>query len=103
MSHPATRKARIYRPAKSVQQSGRRKTKEWIVEFEPEARKEADNLIGWVGSDDTQQQVKMRFGNKQAAINYCERYGLDYSISLPRERAVKPKAYADNFTRPVLD
>ena len=28
--------ARIYRPAKSAMQSGQAKTREWLLEFEPE-------------------------------------------------------------------
>ena len=94
-------KARIFQPTKTAASSGRRKTKKWIVEFEPRSRKEADRLIGWVGSDDTQQQVQMRFPTKEAAIAYCKREAIDYQVSEPRMRVVKPKAYADNFTKRV--
>jgi len=89
--------ARIYQPAKTATQSGRRKTKEWLVEFEPRSRKEADRLIGWVGSDDTDQQVRLRFPTKEAAIAYCKREDLTYQVFEPRQRVVRPKAYADNF------
>ena len=30
-------RARIFKPAKTAMQSGRAKTKEWILEFEPKA------------------------------------------------------------------
>ena len=80
-------------------QSGRRKTKEWLVELEPRSRKEADRLIGWVGSDDTDQQVRLRFPTKEAAIAYCRREGLDFQVYEPRTRVVRPKAYAENFIR----
>lgn len=93
--------ARIYQPAKTQASSGRRKTQLWLVEFEPAARKEADELMGWVGSADTQQQVSLKFPDRDAAISYCKRQGLDYRIDEPRQRVVKPKAYADNFIRRV--
>jgi len=89
--------ARIYQPAKTAVQSGRRRTKEWLVEFEPRSRKEADRLIGWVGSDDTDQQVRLRFPTKEAAIAYCRREGFTFQLFEPRQRVVRPKAYADNF------
>ena len=89
--------ARIYQPSKTATQSGRRKTKEWLVEFEPRSRKEADRLIGWVGSDDMDQQVRLRFPTKEAAIAYCKREDLAYQVFEPRQRVVRPKAYADNF------
>lgn len=93
--------ARIYQPAKTQSSSGRRKTQYWLIEFEPQSRKEADPLMGWVGSNDTQQQVAMRFPNKDAAISYCKRQNIDYRVYEPRARVVKPKAYADNFIKRV--
>ncbi len=91
--------ARIFQPAKTAVQSGRRKTREWIVEFEPRSRTEADRLIGWVGSDDTAQQVQLRFPSREAAIAYCRREGLEFQLFEPRARVVRPKAYAENFIR----
>ena len=91
--------ARIFQPAKTAVQSGRRKTKEWLVELEPHSRKEADRLIGWVGSDDTDQQVRLLFPTKEAAIAYCRREELDFQVYEPRTRVVRPKAYAENFIR----
>ena len=40
--------ARIYQPAKPATQSGRFKTRFWVVEPEPRSRIEADRLIGWM-------------------------------------------------------
>ena len=89
--------ARIYQPAKPATQSGRFKTKFWIVEHEPKSRQEPDRLIGWIGSDDTDNQVVLRFPTKEAAVAYCKRNGLTYSVSEPHERVVRPKSYAENF------
>lgn len=93
--------ARIYRPAKTAVQSGRAKTRLWLLEMEPQARKEPDRLIGWVGSDDTEQQVTLRFPTKEAAIAYAESRGLTFQVFEPHDRIVKPKSYADNFIRRV--
>lgn len=91
--------ARIYQPAKTAVQSGRFKTRQWVVEHEPRSAKRPDRLIGWVGSDDTAQQVRLTFPSKEAAIAWCERNGLTYTLSEPHERVVRPKSYADNFIR----
>lgn len=91
--------ARIYQPAKTAVQSGRFKTRRWVVEHEPRSVQRPDRLIGWVGSDDTAQQVRLTFPSKEAAIAWCERNGLSYTLSEPHERVVRPKSYADNFIR----
>jgi hypothetical protein len=93
--------ARIFQPAKTAVQSGRFKTRHWVVEYEPRSPKMPDRLIGWVGSDDTAQQVRLQFPTKEAAIAWCERHGLDYTVSEPHNRVVRPKSYADNFIRRV--
>ena len=93
--------ARIYKPAKPATQSGRFKTRYWVVEHEPSSRQEPDRLIGWIGSDDTENQVSLRFPTRDAAIAYCERNGLTYTDSEPHARIVRPKAYAENFIRRV--
>ena len=93
--------ARIFQPAKTAVQSGRFKTRHWVVEYEPRSPKVPDRLIGWCGSDDTAQQVRLQFPTKEAAIARCERHGLDYTVSEPHARVVRPKSYADNFIRRV--
>ena len=93
--------ARIFQPSKTATSSGRFKTRSWVVEHEPRSRRLADRLIGWIGSDDTEQQLQLRFSSKEAAIAYCQRNDLTYLVSEPHERIIKPKAYADNFIRKV--
>ena len=91
--------ARIYRPAKPAVSSGRAKSRFWLLEMEPRSRREADALIGWVGSDDTEAQVTLRFPTKDAAVAFAKRAGVDYRVDDPHERTIRPKAYADNFIR----
>ena len=87
---------RIFRPAKTAMQQGRAGTDRWILEYEPGAR-EVEPLMGWTSSRDTRRQLRLRFDSKEDAIAYAEKHGLMYSIDEPKEREVRPKAYADNF------
>lgn len=93
--------ARIYQPAKTATQSGRAKTRRWILEMEPKSPKRPDPLCGWIGSDDTDQQVQLSFPTKEAAIAYCQRRGIEYRVYEPHQRIVRPKSYAENFIRRV--
>ncbi len=93
--------ARIYQPAKTATSSGRAKTRWWVVEFEPRDRPEAERLVGWVGSPDTEQQVMLRFSSREAAIQYCQRRGIPFELEEPHARAIRPKSYAANFLRRV--
>ena len=90
-------RARIYRPPKTAMQSGRAGTEFWVLEFEPLSPRRPDPLMGWIGSADTQAQVRLHFATREEAVGYAERQGIPYEVELPRERRIAPKAYADNF------
>jgi hypothetical protein len=89
--------ARIFRPAKTAMQSGRGRTKEWMLQFEPSAAREIEPLMGWTASADTQSQVRLSFASKDEAVAYAERNGIPYRIEEPAPRKLVKKAYADNF------
>jgi hypothetical protein len=90
-------RARIYQPAKNAMQSGWAGTHEWALEFEPSSPRRPDPLMGWIGSADTQAQVRLTFPTREEAIAYAEKSGIAYDLELPQPRRVRPKAYADNF------
>ncbi len=90
-------RARIYRLPKSAMQSGVAGTHEWMLEFEQVDRRVADPLMGWIGSADTQTQVRLRFDTADEAVAYAKKNGITYQMELPQDRKLKPKAYADNF------
>ena len=90
-------RARIYQPPKNAMQSGRAHLDEWLLEYEPAERRQADPLMGWIGSADTQAQVRLRFPSKEEAIAYAEKHGIAFDVEIANTRRVKPKAYADNF------
>jgi NADH dehydrogenase len=91
--------ARLYQPAKTATSSGRAKTRFWLLEMEPEGRKTVDPLCGWSGSGDTEQQIQLKFPTREAALAYAKRNDIEVRLSAPRSRIVRPKSYADNFTR----
>ncbi len=91
-------RARIFQPAKTAMQSGRAKAKGWVLEFEPAEKRRHDPLMGWIGSGDTQGQVRLNFETRAAAEDYARAQGLDYQVQEPAARTVTPKAYADNFS-----
>jgi ETC complex I subunit conserved region len=89
--------ARIYKPAKTAMQSGTAKTKEWVLEYEPEQPREIEPLMGWTSSGDMRQQVQLRFDTLEEAVAYCERHGIAYQIFKPKAPVRRGMSYADNF------
>ena len=89
--------ARIYKPSKTAMQSGAGNTKNWVLDFEPEAPRQVEPLMGWTSSGDMRQQLRLRFATKEEAIAYCQRHGIAYQVFEPRERARRIAAYSDNF------
>jgi hypothetical protein len=88
---------RIFKPAKTAMQSGEARTKDWVLEYEPEVAREVEPLMGWTSAADTRQQVSLSFDTKEQAIAYAEREGLAYRVMEPPVRAPIRKSYAENF------
>jgi ETC complex I subunit conserved region len=78
-------------------QSGTAKTKEWVLDYEPEQPRAIDPLMGWTSSGDMKQQLRLAFDTKEEAIAYCERNGIACEVfdSKPPQRA--RISYSDNF------
>jgi hypothetical protein len=89
--------ARIYKPAKTAMQSGAAKSKEWVLDYEPEQPREIEPLMGWTSSGDMRQQVRLRFATAEEAIAYAERHGIPYQLFETNTPARRGMAYADNF------
>jgi hypothetical protein len=89
--------ARIFRPARTAMQSGKAKTREWMLEYEPEAPREVEPLMGFTSSGDMRAQVRLSFDTKEQAIAYAEREGIPYQVFEAHEPERKRIAYADNF------
>ncbi|HLY56247.1 MAG TPA: ETC complex I subunit [Stellaceae bacterium] len=89
--------ARILRPAKTAMQSGRVRTRKWILEYEQQTPRQADPLMGWASAGDTLNQVRLYFDTLEEAVAYADANGIAYTVEQPHAPTVKPKAYADNF------
>ncbi|MDZ3831437.1 MAG: ETC complex I subunit [Sphingopyxis sp.] len=90
-------KARIFQKPKNAMQSGRAGTQRWILEFAPTEARQADPLMGWAGSGDTQRQLRLGFASRDEAIAYAARNGIEAEVIATPERKLKIQAYADNF------
>ena len=88
---------RIYKPAKTAMQSGRAKTRAWVLEFEPEKSRFKEPLMGWTGARDTKPQVCLRFRTAEEATAYATSHGLHYTLEAPKAPKIMPKQYSDNF------
>jgi len=89
--------ARIYKPAKTAMQSGNARTRNWVLEFQPEEKREVEPLMGWTSSRDMKSQVRMTFPSKDDAIAYARRNGIAFVIKEPKARKHRAKSYSDNF------
>ena len=96
--------ARIYRPAKTAMQSGPAgNAKVWVLEYEPQAPKSPDHLMGWLGSNDTIQQITLKFDSAEKAVAYAQRHKLDYTVEAEPQKPLRLKNYADNFKSDKLE
>ena len=88
--------ARIYQPARNAMQSGQGKTK-WVLEYEPDAPRQIEPLMGWTSSSDMKSQVRLKFDSKDEAIAYAQRNGVAYRVEEPKVATRKTVSYVDNF------
>jgi hypothetical protein len=90
-------RARIYRPARNAMQSGKARTKQWLLDYEPESPRTIDPLMGWTSSNDMRQQVSLEFDTAEEAVAYAKAHDIPYQLFEPHVPTPKPKAYSDNF------
>ena len=90
--------AKIYKPTKTAMQSGKRNTKNWLLEFDT-LNTGINPLMGWESSIDTLSEVKLKFSTKDSAVNYAKKNNIDYYIIKPQKRKTIKKSYTDNFIK----
>ncbi len=76
---------------------GRARAGQWVLEFERTRAMTPDPLTGWVGTDETQPQVTLKFATEAEATAYCEREGIPFHVIPPAPRRQRIRTYADNF------
>ena len=66
-------RARIFQQPKSAMQSGTAGSQDWILEWAPADRQTQDPLMGWFGSQDTSNQVRLRFDTTRGGDRLCRK------------------------------
>jgi hypothetical protein len=90
--------ARIFRPSRNAMQSGKGKTQEWVLEFEPTDARRPDPLMGWTQTSDTSSsQLRLAFDTKEEAVRYAVQHEIAFQLIDPKPAKRIIKAYADNF------
>ena len=77
-------------------QSGLKKTKLWIIEFDFDRSLQKDVLMGWNSSKETTKQLKLNFDNLEDAILWCQKNSYEYRVIDQTYKQVKPKSDASN-------
>lgn len=89
--------ARIYRPAPNAMQSGRGKSREWVLVYEPSIPRTIEPLMGYTSSSDMKRQIVLRFPTLEEAESYARREGIAYRVQPAQEATIKKVSYPDNF------
>lgn len=89
--------ARIYRPARNAMQSGKGKSRQWVLVHEPAVPREIDPLMGYTSSSDMRQQIRLSFDTLEAAEAYAQKNGIAYSVQPAQDATPKRVSYPDNF------
>ena len=79
-------------------QSGRGKTKKWVLTFETKNTK-TNPLMGWESGEDTLSEVVLKFSSKEKAIEYAKKNNILYQVIEPKKSNFIIKSYADNFLK----
>ena len=58
------KRAKIFIPSKTAMQSGRGKTKKWVLAFDTKNTK-TNPLMGWESGEDTMSEVILNFTSKE--------------------------------------
>jgi uncharacterized protein YeaC (DUF1315 family) len=93
-------RAKIYQPVKTAMQSGKARTKFWILEFN-KSNSNKDFVMGWTSSSNTDEQIKLKFETQEQAIAYAEQNNIQFNLTIHKKNKLIIKAYADNFLNNV--
>ncbi|XP_057308827.1 NADH dehydrogenase [ubiquinone] iron-sulfur protein 4, mitochondrial-like [Hydractinia symbiolongicarpus] len=91
------RKVTIFLPSRNTMQSGTHNMRKWTISFDTKQRWE-NPLMGWASTGDPLSNTQVKFGSREAAINYCETHGWQYEIQEPTLPTTRPKSYGSNFS-----
>ena len=89
----------IYKPAKTAMQSGRAKTKAWVLVSSPHKIRYIDPLMHWTGAIKEPGMIRLSFDSAEDAVAFATARQWTYRVLKPQSSTVKPKSYADNFLK----
>lgn len=89
--------ARIFRPSPNAMQSGKGKSKNWVLVHEPAAARQIEPLMGYTASSDMQAQVRLKFETLEDAERYARDNGIPYTVQPAHTPVPKRASYPDNF------
>ncbi|WP_273760141.1 ETC complex I subunit [Bartonella sp. ML70XJBT.G] len=89
--------ARIYSPAKTAMQSGKRNTGFWILQYEPSQAKMLEPLMGYTATADVSSQIKIHFKSKEEAIAFADKNAIPYRVERAHRSIRRVVSYSDNF------
>ena len=92
------KRAKIFIPSKTAMQSGRGKTKRWVLAFDTKNTK-TNPLMGWESGEDTMSEVILNFTSKEKAIEYAKKNKIIYQVIEPKKSEFIIKSYSDNFLK----
>ena len=92
------KKAKIYKPSKTVMQSGLKKNNKWILEYIT-MQTGINPLMGWESSTDTLSELRLEFSTKDLAIEYAKKNKVQFEIIEFKNKKIIKKSYSDNFTK----
>ena len=92
------KRAKIYIPTKTAMQSGKGKTKKWILKFDSKDTV-TNPLMGWESIDDTMGEVTLEFSTKIKAVEYAKKNNIKYELIEPKKSDFIIKSYSDNFLK----
>lgn len=90
---------KIYKHSKNPMQSGGREY--WVAEIlNNNDEYYIEPVMGWVGSREMEEQIKLNFTTKEQAIEYAKNNYYNFIIE-PEEIVFPPKrkSYSDNFKK----
>ncbi|KAB2619511.1 NADH dehydrogenase [ubiquinone] iron-sulfur protein 4 [Pyrus ussuriensis x Pyrus communis] len=93
------RRVIIYSPARTAIQQGSGKVGKWKINF-LSTQKWENPLMGWTSTGDPYANVGeagLTFESEEAAKEFAEKHGWDYTVRKRHTPLLKAKAYADNF------
>ena len=90
-------KARIYKPSRHTMQTGRAKTKQWVLEYAPSKGRSVDQLMVWTSTHQTQAQLFLKFPTQELAVAYAQKNDISYTVIPEQVPVQQVKNYADNF------